>query len=456
MIREQCVLDDVFSFLGRFNVYPSVHARRAVTTLIARQYLHEAFDYSPLLAVVSAVMKSGKSRVLEVVRLLSRNPTPILIAPSPASIYTATDTGKHSLVLIDEMDRLYERRDTSEITAILDACFRRGGTVPRTCFDKDGKRCNEYLNVYTPFAFAGIDNMRMPDTILSRCIPIRMPKRLEKEKIEPFREKDLQQEANALKERLEAFRAAGLELARTHSPFLPDGIADRYADKWESLFTVADVADVASNGKGVWGRWIREAALALLLEEEGDIEPTENIILLKDLEYIKDNSSYVYNNNIATKHLLQELYAIAESPWSNYRYGRSLSDLQLGRLLKPFKVRSRDVRISPTEKAKGYCFGDLYDPFQRHNTLYTPSDKGATSETDGTDSEVSVSPIQSKGNTMTQKRLIQLWTDRNLRKEPPEGIKSWDKLDPEFAQIPEEKRQAIYEECSQKQRAGLF
>jgi hypothetical protein len=352
------------------------------------------------------------------------------------------------------MDRLYERRDTSDITAILDASFRRGGTVPRVCGIKDGQRHNEYLKVYTPIAFAGIDNMRMPDTILSRCIPIRMPKRLE-EKIEAFREKDLRQEADALKERLEAFCADRLELARKHTPVLPEGIADRYADKWESLFTVADVADVSSNREGVWGAWVRDAALALLLDEEGDIEPTENIVLLQHLRYIRDNSEKVYNSNISTKQLLSELHALPEAPWSNYRNGKPLDDLQLARLLKPFKVKSKDVRISRNDKAKGYRFDDLYEHFQRQLPTYTPSEKGATSGTDGTDREGSASQLQSKGDTLNKKRLVELWKDRNLRKEPPEGVKSWDQLDPEFAHIPEEERRAIWEECSQKQRAGF-
>jgi hypothetical protein len=100
--QEHCILDDVYNFIGRFNVYPSIHARRAVTIFIARQYLHGVFDYNPLLAVVSAVRGSGKSRVLEVVQLLSRNPSPILIAPTPASIYTETDTGGRSIVLIEK------------------------------------------------------------------------------------------------------------------------------------------------------------------------------------------------------------------------------------------------------------------------------------------------------------------------------------------------------------------
>src|SRR5215469_13636037 len=109
------ILDKIYDYLGRFIVYPGEQARVAHVLWIAHTHLIDAFNYTPRLAVLSAEKQSGKTRLLELTQLLARNPYSF-VSPSPASLYTLIETETITpTILIDEVDRLYEKKDTSEI-----------------------------------------------------------------------------------------------------------------------------------------------------------------------------------------------------------------------------------------------------------------------------------------------------------------------------------------------------
>lgn len=121
------ILDEIYTYVGQFIVYPSEHARVAHTLWIAHTHMIEAFQCTPRLLVLSAEKQSGKTRFLEITELLSQNAQQF-INPSPASLYTLVETDNCTpTILIDEIDRQYEKRDTADITALLnaDSCGER-------------------------------------------------------------------------------------------------------------------------------------------------------------------------------------------------------------------------------------------------------------------------------------------------------------------------------------------
>ena len=69
------LLKDVSRFLRRFIVM-SDHQGVAVTLWVAHTHAFEAADVTPYLTVTSALKRSGKSRLLEVLKLLVREPLP--------------------------------------------------------------------------------------------------------------------------------------------------------------------------------------------------------------------------------------------------------------------------------------------------------------------------------------------------------------------------------------------
>jgi len=359
------ILDDIYDYLGRFIVYPSEQARVAHVLFIAHTHLIDAFNYTPRLAVLSAEKQSGRTRLLELTQLLARNPYSF-VSPSPASLYTLIETEKVTpAILIDEVDRLYEKKDTSEITPLLNSGFTRGLAVPRVEIDKNsGKRTVKHFKAFCPVLIAGIDKHQIPDTVLDRSIIIKMKRRKSDEKVEPYRDIDNGREGSDLKQRLADWAKDVLERAKQHRPTMPEGIEDRSADRWEPLFTVADMADVpyvpGVPVLGGWGAKVRDAALAFIRQEK-EIEPSRGLLLLEDVYYIFNEKS---GDRISTSELLDELYKIEESPWE-YISGRPLDDRGLAKLLSIYEIGSTKIRFR-NETLRGYYKAVFHDAWERY------------------------------------------------------------------------------------------
>jgi hypothetical protein len=135
---------------------------------------------------------------------------------------------------------------------------------------------------------------------------------------------------------------------------MPDGITDRNADVWEALFSVADAAG------GEWPQRARVAAVALVADTMGN-RGSLGITLLTDLRAVFGNKA-----SLATSDVLASLIALEEAPWGDLK-GKPLDCRRLAKLLKPYGVSSKDVRIG-TGIVKGYAAQDLFDPWQLSQT----------------------------------------------------------------------------------------
>src|SRR5579872_6618200 len=114
MEKEKTILDELYDFVGKFIAYPSEHARIAHVAWIAHTYLLPAFYATPRLAVLSPEKRSGKTRLLEITKLLVQNPV-AMVSPSPAALYTLVEASEVTpTFLIDEIGRLLEKKDISD------------------------------------------------------------------------------------------------------------------------------------------------------------------------------------------------------------------------------------------------------------------------------------------------------------------------------------------------------
>jgi hypothetical protein len=375
-MHERCILDDIYGFTGRFIAYPNEHARVAHTLWIAHTHLSDAFYTSPRLAILSAERRCGKTTLLRITKLLTQKPYSI-VAPSPAALYTLIECSNvPPTLLLDEIDRTYERKDTADMTAIVDAGFQADQTVPRVSMEP--KRHVEHFKVFCPMLLAGIDNGRLPDTVLDRSIAIRLKRRAD-EKLETFRARTITAEGNALGERVAAWAKGVFETAKQVVPAMPDSIKDREADKWEALFIVARLADVTdgtdatgvTDKTGYWETKARNAALAFQAEDR-DTEPTSNgELLLKDIECILGNYRFGSKEAIQTEALLNRLHSITESPWCTYFHGKFLDARGLAKLLRPHGIKPMTIRFDKDTEAKGYYKADFADAWKRYLPTHT-------------------------------------------------------------------------------------
>jgi hypothetical protein len=342
-------LDLVESFLQRFVAYPSEHALVAHVLWIAHCHMFERFDTTPRLAFMSAEKESGKSRALEVTALFV--PEPVLsISASPAVIVRLISRGRCT-ILYDEIDGVFGNAKVQEantdLRSILNGGYRRGAKVYRC--NTSGKKVEvEELDAFAPVAVAGLRNL--PDTLASRSIFVHMRRRAADEEVEPFRHAHAAQQAKPIMEALTEWCAE-----RDAGPVdvdLPHGIVDRAADCWEPLLVAADEAG------SDWPTRARAAAV-YLTKNATDESMTIGVELLA---HIKE--AFGAEHHLATTTLIEHLVNRDESPWKDIR-GKPLDGLGLARRLKPYRVKSKPVRLGQ-RVAKGYSAEDFADAWKRY------------------------------------------------------------------------------------------
>ncbi len=124
-------LDRVEAFLVRYVAFPSEHEAAAIALWVAHAHLVDQFETSPILAITSAEMRSGKTRVLDCLERLVPRPLR-MVTPSEAVIYTALAERPRQTLLLDEADAIFGKAMTERyegVRAILNAGNRKGTPV---------------------------------------------------------------------------------------------------------------------------------------------------------------------------------------------------------------------------------------------------------------------------------------------------------------------------------------
>ncbi len=341
------VLADVRAFVRRFVVLDDAQAD-AAALWAAHSHAFSAFGLTPYLAVTSAEKRSGKTRLLEVLELLIREPVASANI-SDAALFRVIDA-KSPTLLLDEVDAIFKSREREELRGLLNAGYRRGALAHR--MGGANNRTLETFAVYCPKAFAGIGDC-LPDTILDRSIPIRLKRRTRSEQVERFRLRDVEPQGLTLRDRLSNCLEPQHDYLAGMRPALPDELDDRAQDVWEPLLAIADLAG------GDWPERARRAAIALSAGEERE-DDSLTVALLRD---IHDFFSADAHDRVCTADLLAHLHALEESPWGDW-YGKTLSAHGLSRLLKPYRIKTMPVWVEG-KTGRGYKREQFADAFAR-------------------------------------------------------------------------------------------
>ncbi len=341
------VLEDVRIFIRRFVVLDD-HQADAAALWAAHTHVHDAFGVTPYFAITSAEKRSGKTRKLEALELLVREPLSTANI-SDAALFRVIDA-KAPTLLLDEVDAIFKSREREELRGLLNAGYRRGAVVHR--MGGANNRSLETFAVFCPKAFAGIGNC-LPDTITDRSIPIRLKRRTRDEHIERFRLRDVEPEGHVLRDRLADWLEPQHDHIAAQRPELPDELEDRAQDVWEPLLAIADLAG------GDWPERARRAAVALSTGDERE-DDSLTVVLLRDVyAYFTSNG----HDRVRTADLLAYLHAIEDSPWGDW-YGKTLSAHGLSRLLRPYRIKTMPVRVEG-ETVRGYKAEQFADAFAR-------------------------------------------------------------------------------------------
>jgi hypothetical protein len=342
------LLDDLAAFVRRFVVVSPAQAT-AISLWVAHTHAFDAADASPYLAVTSAEKRSGKSRLFEVLELLVANPWRV-ITPTEAVLFRKVDKDRPTL-LLDETDAIFGKKNGENyegLRALLNAGNRQGTSVPRCV----GTSQLVSFSVFCPKAIAGIGEL--PDTIADRSIPIRLKRKARSEKAERFRQRDAKYAAERLYIDSTAWAEHAVPTLAEARPELPAELDDRAQDAWEPLLAIADLT--GSN----WPDRARAAAMELA--NGGDHEDeSRGVRLLADIRAVFDERDA---DRLASAVLADALHEIEEAPWGEW-YGKAITQNAIARLLKPYGVQPRKLRIGE-ETARGYGREQFADAWERY------------------------------------------------------------------------------------------
>ncbi len=341
----------------------------AIALWIAHTHAVDAADATPYLNISSVEKRSGKTLLLETLDLLVAKPW-LTGRITPAVLYRKTDQEAPTL-LLDESDAAFKgEKDYAEaLRGILNTGHRRNGKTS-ACVGQGANISYQDFSTFGPKAIAGIG--KLPGTIADRAIPITMKRRARSETVARFRWRDAREQADPLRDDLEAWGAASIEVLRGARPDLPDGLDDRSQDSWEPLLAIADMAG------GEWSPRARAAAVVLSVKDSDD--DSLGVRLLADTRATFNEKDVT---RMGSGELVAALVAEETAPWGDLK-GRPLDARALARLLRRYEIKPRVMRMG-NATPRGYERQDFEDAWERYLACPPPIPEiSATSATSAT------------------------------------------------------------------------
>lgn len=396
------LLDDVERFAGRFLAFPTEHHLVVVVLWVLHTWTVQAFYVTPRLVLDSPEPGSGKTRVLEILKLLCRN-AKLTLSTTTAALYRRIKAAGDSppTVLQDEADAIFGRTtnpQAEDLRALFNSGYKRGATVDRCEGDAKNMRVVEFP-VFAPVALAGLAG-KMPATITDRAITLHMRRRAPDEHVAEFRERDAEHAAEPLRGAIEAWATDNLDALAAARPTMPDGVRDRPAEVWEALLAIADVAG------GGWPQRARDACRHFVLDTAADERLSLGLRLLRDVQVAFGTADRMFSTDIVAA-----LTADPESEWCDL-WGKPLDQNRLAKEFKRYGIRSAQVRIGDSSR-KGYTIdGDsgLGQAWKR----YVPDAGGRNSRNTGNIAGQSVSPTGLRRNRRNRGETPETDPDQEL------------------------------------------
>lgn len=359
------LLDEVLAALTRYVAFPSREAADAVTLFIAATHAQPSWEHATRLVIKSPMRQCGKTRLLEVTVELVHKPLPTTNISTAALVRSIDDHDPPS-ILLDECDAIFatrrgERSEGAEdLRGILNSGHARGWPYMR--WDANARKLDA-CPTFAMAVLAGIGDM--PDTIEDRAVIITMRRRTAGEDVERFRRKRAVPPLKALRHRLHRWvRSIGDDLAKAE-PDLP--VDDRPADVWEPLVAIADAAG------GHWPDRARDACAELTGTGRAD-EP-DGTRLLADVRHAFGGA-----DRLTSADLLAKLNADETSPWGGWRRGEGLNSRDLAKLLKPYEVAPKVIKMPDGTTPRGYTAEMFADAWARYVSPSRPLTRNERNE----------------------------------------------------------------------------
>lgn len=342
-IELATILDEVVSLLGE-HIALTVDQAVAVALWIVHCHVHDAANCSPILAIQSPTMRSGKTSLLEIVKQLV--PRGNLVSHASAAAIYRFNKGQKPTLLLDEAER-YIHDTKGDFIAVLNAGHRRDGSrILRTA---ETRRAGVKtftpveLDAWYPKAIASIGPL--PDTLQDRSIVIHLLRKRPDQQMRKLGPQ-CQSKAEELNAKLGRWAARNIReveaLLPAHSG-VDLSLDDRAADNWYLMLVIAEMAGAD------WKKRARAAARTISQQTRDGDQASYVEALLSQIRLVFQEQQ---RETISAEELAGELANLD---------GRPLSAKRLAGLLKPFGIKSRRRR-----DCNVYCYADFEDVFARY------------------------------------------------------------------------------------------
>ncbi|MBC5825777.1 MAG: DUF3631 domain-containing protein [Candidatus Eremiobacteraeota bacterium] len=369
------LLGAVMEFVRRYVVL-SQPQLECIALWVLHTWAIAAADVTLYLHVWSADKESGKTRLLEALKLLVARPW--FTARVSVAVLVRKIAKELPTLLLDEIDAMFKAdKETAEaIRGTLNAGYMRSGAVS-LCVPEGNSIGYQDFSVFCAKAFAGIGDC-LPDTVVGRCARISMSRRRRDDpadSVQRFRRREAEAAAEPIRAEAERWAQHHATELRNALPTPLDALSDRAADCWEPLFAIADRVG------GDWPSRARASAVTISAGEDA-ADQSQGVRLLADIRdcfnpHVKDVSGDCRcgapdcgeadepKPHLPSVWLCQSLCEIEESPWGGWAHGKGLNPRHLADMLKPYKIRPKSIRVDPTSTPKGYEYGQFADAWSR-------------------------------------------------------------------------------------------
>jgi hypothetical protein len=347
------LLDDLVVYVRRFVVLTPVQAS-AVALWTAHTHVADAAESTPYQHITAGTKRAGKTLLLEVLEPVVRRPW--LTGRTTSAALARKIDGDRPTLLLDETDQtLREKSDyAAALIGILNSGYRASGRVS-LCVGEGSGLAVQDLNTFCPKAFAGIG--KLPDTIADRSIVIKLRRRTPREKVDRARQRIVRGAAKPLRDALEQWSVAALQVLKGAEPALPEALNDRAQDVWEPLLAIADLAG------DKWGTRARAAALELSGEQ---VDDDMGVQLLADIRGLMEQSDLLIDGIVPSTRLLKRLVRLPDRPWATWSRGGEMTGHALARLLGGFDLHPDRYRVAGDKWIRGYRGDAFPDAFSRY------------------------------------------------------------------------------------------
>lgn len=346
-VNGAALADEIRDRLRAHVVFERATDADALAVWVLGAYAMDVWGLFPKVMITAPERACGKSTLANVLATVAPRALSASNATA-AAIFRGIELWAPTLVL-DEVDTWLDEKP--ELRGVINSGHDRDGAHILRCVGDDHEP--RQFSTWCPMIISGIG--KPADTIVSRSIVVSLRRRLPHEKV-TRRPADLKNQM--IRVRRQAMRWVDDNRIRLGTLDIepPECGDDRRLDNFVPLYRVAAVLG------GEWPHRIEAAYLAGADSDEA--EESAGVMLLRDLmEMIERQGN---PSALSSDDIVCTLASDDSKPWIEWRRGKPANARTFAKALRPYGVRSRDIKMTDGSVRKGYRVADIRDAFVRY------------------------------------------------------------------------------------------